>query len=168
LVATACGRGDPPPTSAPEPTTAPSATPALTVAVPTEALYIDEKVEVAVGDRTVTAEVADDPIEIRTGLMFRDSLADDAGMLFLLPAAQTRGFWMKNTRIPLSIAYMNRVDEFTFEVVSMRDMEPCRTDTCPGYPPEPAGTSYNATLEVNQGFLATAGVEVGDELTIRE
>ncbi|MEX2394625.1 MAG: DUF192 domain-containing protein [Actinomycetota bacterium] len=175
----ACAGDSPPPTSAPQPTTTgagrgaalPSTTPwpsGITAPAATEAQSIDETVDLQVGDRTITAEIADEAYEIRTGLMFRDSLAEDAGMIFLLQAPQSRGFWMKNTRVPLSIAYMNRLGAATFEVVAIRDMEPCRTQDCPGYPPEPTGTAYNSALEVNEGVLADAGVKAGDRITVRE
>jgi hypothetical protein len=162
----ACAGDSPPPTSAPDPASTPTPTP-FTYA--TRAQRIEETVELDVGGRLITAEIADERPEISTGLMHRTALPDDAGMLFLLPLPQSRGFYMFQTRIPLSIAYMTRVDERTFEIVGLRDMEPCPhpgPKDCPSYPPEPVGTFYDATLEVNQGFFADAGVEVGDRITV--
>jgi len=63
--------------------------------------------ELKVGSISVTAEVADDDAERATGLMFRESLAGDSGMLFVMPRVDRAGFWMKNTRIPLSIAFLD-------------------------------------------------------------
>ena len=63
--------------------------------------------EIAVGAETITVEVADDGEERAMGLMFRDSLPEDSGMLFVYPDSRERSFWMKNTRIPLSIAFID-------------------------------------------------------------
>ncbi len=59
-----------------------------------------------VGSHSITAEVADEDPERAAGLMFRESLADDHGMIFVMPAIEPASFWMKNTRIPLSIAFL--------------------------------------------------------------
>lgn len=100
--------------------------------------------------------------------MFRERLDPDAGMIFLFDEREPvgSGFWMKNTLIPLSIAYMRRSGD-GFEVVAIMDMVPCpaETVTCPTYRP---GTPYDAALEVNKGWFEVAGVEVGAEVRIEE
>ncbi len=118
-----------------------------------------ETVELSAGDRTVTAEVADDHIERVLGLMHRRELGRDEGMLFLFPAATSGGgFWMKNTLIPLQIAYMVR-GQGGFEVLSILEMVPCTKDPCPQYKP---GVQYDSALEMNEGWFDAAAVEVGD------
>ena len=109
------------------------------------------------------AEIADEHPERLLGLMNRRSLDRDAGMLFVFPAKSSGGFWMKNTLIPLSIAYMGRTDDDAFEVLAILDMEPCTEPSCPSYPP---GETYDAALEVNQGWFADAGVRAGDVATL--
>lgn len=121
-----------------------------------------DTVDVSFGDATVVAEIADEHSERLLGLMHRPSLRRDAGMLFVFPAKSSGGFWMKNTLIPLQIAYLGRTGELSYEVIAILDMEPCpaEEERCPNYPP---GRPYDAALEVNQGWFDEAGVEVGDE-----
>ena len=59
-----------------------------------------------VGAAVIRAEVADDDAERSAGMMFRESLAEDAGMLFVMPSTGPASFWMKNTLVPLSIAFI--------------------------------------------------------------
>ena len=115
------------------------------------------------GDRRVGVEIADDPDERRTGLMHRRSLATDRGMLFLFPAPAQTGFWMRNTLIPLSIAFLRRDGDRRFEVVAILDMEPCREAAAADCPRYRAGRPYDAALEVNRGWFDDAGVGVGAE-----
>lgn len=112
-------------------------------------------IETEDGPVLVNAEVADTPERQQLGLMHRTELADDAGMVFLFFQDTSAGFWMKNTLIPLSIAFF----EGNGEIVALLDMEPCETDPCPTYEP---GATYRGALEVNQGAFEEWGVEVGD------
>ena len=110
-------------------------------------------------DVSVDVEIADSERERTRGLMNRESLAEDAGMLFLFEGEQTGGFWMKDTLIPLSIAFVGPEGR----ILRILDMEPCRADPCPVYDP---GVPYRSALEVNQGAFAEWGVEEGDRLTL--
>lgn len=107
------------------------------------------------GSVLVNAEVADTQERRTLGLMHRTELADDAGMVFLFFQDTTSGFWMKNTLIPLSIAFFDARGE----IVAILDMEPCEKDPCPIYDP---GATYRGALEVNEGAFGEWGVEVGD------
>lgn len=111
------------------------------------------------GPVLVNAEVADTPERQQFGLMHRTELADDAGMVFLFFQDTSSGFWMKNTSIPLSIAFFDARGA----IVAIIDMEPCEKDPCPLYDP---GTTYRGALEVNQGAFEEWGVEVGDTLRV--
>ncbi|HSE80263.1 MAG TPA: DUF192 domain-containing protein [Gaiellaceae bacterium] len=111
------------------------------------------------GEVLVPVEVADSPEERQMGLMNRESLAEDAGMVFLFGEATTSGFWMKDTLIPLSIAFAD-ADGVILRVL---DMEPCETDPCEVYDP---GVPYWSALEVNQGAFSRWGVEEGDRLRL--
>lgn len=143
--------------------TAPSAT--ATPATPTATPGVLDEVVVEFDGARVTAEVADTAEERRRGLMGREELAPDAGMLFLFEGPSSGGFWMKDTLVPLSIAFLRSVDGSRFRVVSILEMEPCEADPCPTYDPE---TTYDAALEVDQGWFAEAGVEVGAEARVIE
>lgn len=118
------------------------------------------EIETASGVVTVTVEVADTPEERRIGLMFRDELAADAGMLFVYDAPATGGLWMKDTIIPLSAAFLDE----SGRIVALVDMEPCTADPCPRYAPNAA---YRGALEVNLGAFEDWGVAVGDRVTRR-
>lgn len=74
----------------------------------------------SVGPHAITAEVAKTPGERQTGLMFRFSLPADQGMLFVFAESETRGFWMKNTYIPLSIAFIDA----SGRILNIEDMAP--------------------------------------------
>jgi uncharacterized protein len=111
-------------------------------------------VSLAVGGATVAAEVADEPSERSLGLMYRESLSADAGMLFVYPDAEPRSFWMKNTKVPLSIAYLDSRGI----VVHLADMTPLDLSPVPSV--EPAMYA----LEMNQGWFSKHGVKVGDKV----
>ncbi len=105
-------------------------------------------------DVRVRVEVADDMNEMAKGLMGRTALAEDAGMLFVYPEERELSFWMRDTLIPLSIAFMDGEGR----IVDLQDME-ALDDTPPHYTSaEPA----RYALEVNKGFFDERGVEVGD------
>jgi uncharacterized protein len=166
----ACGGGE---GNSADPTTTVSATGTTTEGAPatTEEQTTTEEegeesgplvvIETADGEVEVPVEVADSPEEREVGLMNRESLPADAGMIFLFDEDSTGGFWMKNTLIPLSIAFADA--EGT--IVSILDMEPCEADPCEIYDP---GASYRSALEVNQGAFEDWGVQVGDRLSLTQ
>jgi uncharacterized protein len=105
-------------------------------------------------------EVAQSEEELAQGLMGRESLESDHGMAFVFLEETTNSFWMKDTSIPLSIAFIGE-DSRIQEIL---DMEPCSTtDDCPVYS---SADPYEAALEVNQGAFEDAGVAVGDRVTL--
>lgn len=116
-------------------------------------------IETDAGAVMVEIEVADSPELQAKGLMHRESLDEDAGMLFLFFQETSTGFWMKDTLIPLSIAYFDRDGV----ILKILDMEPCEKDPCPTYDP---GVSFQGALEVNQGAFEEWGVEVGDRIRV--
>jgi uncharacterized membrane protein (UPF0127 family) len=128
--------------------------------------YRDTAVELTLADGTVLAWcvwLADDPAERARGLMEVTDLGGHEGMLFRYAAPATDAFYMRQTRIPLSIAFF---DEGRF--VSAADMAPCPDDdddpACPRYG---AGAPYTDALEVPLGDLAGAGIGPGTVLAVR-
>jgi uncharacterized protein len=111
------------------------------------------------GDVAVQVEVADDEDERARGLMGRTELEEDAGMVFVFPGDSRGPFWMKDTLIPLSIAFYAADGR----IVRILDMEPCREDPCPLYDPEAA---YRGALEVNQGAFDGWNVREGDRVRL--
>jgi uncharacterized membrane protein (UPF0127 family) len=105
-------------------------------------------------------ELADTDEKRTLGLMFRDSMPDDQGMLFIFPGETRRSFWMKNTRIPLDIFYFDS----NLALVSVSENTlPCRTRKCPAYPSD-GPAKY--VLELNAGKAAELGVKAGDVLEL--
>lgn len=97
---------------------------------------------------------AHEPKTRSRGLMNRKRLPRRAGMVFRFPDDHQGGFWMKNTKIPLSIAFFDSDGT----VLAVLDMPPCRTQRCPSYDPE---VTYRGALEVNRGFFDEVGLRRG-------
>lgn len=115
---------------------------------------------VELGGKTFSVEVADTREKQALGLMFRDSMPADAGMLFLFPNEAPRSFWMKNTRIPLDIMYFDK----DLKMVSISaNTPPCRVERCPSYP---SNGPAMYVLELNAGVASELGVGPGDKLII--
>lgn len=105
-------------------------------------------------------EIVDTPEEQARGLMFREELDADAGMLFVYAAPEQQAFWMKNTRIPLDILFFDGAARY---LGVQANVPICRADPCPAYP-GPAPARY--VLELNAGRAASLGLEVGDPLEL--
>lgn len=102
----------------------------------------------------IFVEVASTPAQRSRGLMGRKEMAEDKGMLFILDTTSRQCFWMRNTFIPLTIAYLDQ----DFKILQMSDMTPL-SDTlhCAEQP-------ATFALEVNQGWFAERNIGVGDFL----
>lgn len=112
----------------------------------------------------LSVEIAETPEQRAIGLMERQALPEDEGMLFLFPEEQpdSAAFYMFRTLIPLSIAFLDSAGR----IVSILDMEPCDRPVaawCDRYPP---GMPYHAALEVNQGLFGARGVGLGDRIVL--
>jgi uncharacterized membrane protein (UPF0127 family) len=115
---------------------------------------------VRLGGEWFSVELATTPKDQSLGLMFRESMPDDHGMLFIFPTEARRSFWMKNTRIALDIFYFD--EELKLVSVS-ENTPPCRVQQCPSYPSDgPA----RYVLELNAGKAQQLGVSVGDPLEL--
>jgi len=111
----------------------------------------------------VVLEVASDNKHRQIGLMGRETLAENAGMLFSYDYERRpeQGFWMYQTLLPLDIAFLDQQGR----IVSIRQMLPCfssRSSDCPSYP---AGVPYWHAVEMNAGYLASRDIDTGDRLT---
>ena len=101
---------------------------------------------------TVNAEIARTDDERSLGLMFREKLPDGDGMLFVFERDEILAFWMKNTLIPLSIAFITS----DCRIVEIKNMYPHDLNTTS------SGRSVRYALEVPQGWFGRAGVQIGD------
>ena len=106
------------------------------------------------GMHNIRAAVAKTPEQRQTGLMFRREMAQHEGMLFIFEQASPQCFWMKNTLLPLSIAFL--ADDGT--VVNIADMQPQVLDShCSSKP-------VRYVLEMNQGWFAKRGIKAGSKI----
>jgi len=105
-------------------------------------------------------EVASDDMARARGLMFRDQMKEDSGMLFIHEREEPQAYWMKNTRIALDILYFDGARRL---VAQQRDVPPCSAGNgCPSYPSK-APARY--VLELNAGHAARLNLVNGAELT---
>ncbi len=115
----------------------------------------DLLVQTASSEFRFEVEVADDPAERAEGLMYREAMADNAGMLFLYPAPQPVQFWMKNTPMSLDLVFV-RADGTIARIAA--NTTPFSEDMIP------SGEKVSAVLEVKAGMMHQLGVRVGDRL----
>ena len=111
-------------------------------------------IELGAGMHVIRAEVADDMATRTQGLMFRKTMAQNSGMVFVFDAETQHCMWMKNTLIPLSVAFIDRAGA----IVSIHDMQPESEQThCAAAPARYA-------LEMNKGWFAQRGIKPGAKL----
>ncbi|MDP9343453.1 MAG: DUF192 domain-containing protein [Actinomycetota bacterium] len=92
--------------------------------------------------------------------MRRGSLPQNRGMLFQFPGSVDTPFWMKDTLIPLSVAFYGPDGR----IVDIQDMEPCPKDSCPLYR---SSQPFVGAIEANQGYFLLHGISVGDGVRVR-
>jgi len=110
-------------------------------------------------DVRVELEVARTAEQRAFGLMLREELAPEAGMLFVFPGATSGGFYMKDTLIPLSIAFFDDKGE----ILKILDMVPCKREPCKIYYPD---AIYTRALEVNKAAFDRWEVTTGDSIEL--
>lgn len=115
---------------------------------------------VEIAGQRYAVELADDDAERARGLMFRDAMADDRGMLFIHDAQEPQAYWMKNTRIALDILYFDNDRKL---VSQQRGVPPCSLgDACPSYP---SNAPARYVLELNAGQAEKLKLQDGATLT---
>ena len=109
-------------------------------------------IKLYLGSAELTVEIADENHERQAGMMHRTTMPENEGMLFVFPYPHQSGFWMKNTIVPLSIAYIDPASR----VIEIHDMQPGNTNTV-----ESRSARVQYALEVNQGWFAKNGIKPG-------
>lgn len=110
------------------------------------------RIPIYIKDKEIWVEVAQTQEERARGLMGRKHLGRDEGMLFIFETEDYHGFWMKDTLIPLSIAFIKKEGMIS----KITDMKPLTLEFHP--PPQP----ILYTLEMNKGWFSTNGIKAGD------
>ena len=106
---------------------------------------------VAINEKVFKVEIADNAQSRALGLMFREHLDEDKGMLFIFDDEAERYFWMKNTKMPLGMIFMDK-DGIILNIVTA---EPCKEDPCQSYASE---DKAKYVLEINAGESKNIGV----------
>jgi len=117
---------------------------------------------VKINDKVINVEVSDNFQERLQGLMNRESMDENSGMIFIFEEEKQQTFWMKNTLIPLDLIFVNS----NLEIVDIKkDFKPCEEDPCIVYTSQ-APAFY--VIEVNAGYSDKNNIQIGDsiELTI--
>jgi uncharacterized membrane protein (UPF0127 family) len=110
----------------------------------------------------VVVEIAQTPAESERGLMYRSKLPEKQGMFFKYDTPQNPqfvGFWMKNTLIPLDVAFFD-ASGVIFDIVTL---QPCLTATCPVYQTK---AIYAGALEMNAGFFSSVGMGINAKIKL--
>ncbi len=121
-----------------------------------ETKSVDDWFPMKLGERTVRLQVALSPVEMQRGLMFRKTLGADEGMVFVFDRPQIMSFWMRNTELPLDIAYFDPNGELKEVYAAFpHDERPVK--------------SYDRrqiVVEMNQGWFARAGLRAGSRVDV--
>lgn len=105
--------------------------------------------------KAIDIEIADNDYETQTGMMYRDSMEENQGMLFVFPNEQYHAFYMKNTKIPLDIVFINSNKTIVNIHKNARPYDES---------PLPSSAPIQYVLEVNAGLSDTWGLEAGDRV----
>ena len=105
----------------------------------------------------IKVETANDNFERSKGLMFRENLGKDAGMLFIFDSEENRTFWMKNTLIPLDMIFINK----ELKIVDIKSAVPCKQEPCLLYK---SSKPAKYVLEVNGNYTFQQGINVNNKI----
>jgi uncharacterized protein len=126
-----------------------------------EAEFVFPKGSIRLGGKTLKIEYANTPALRERGLMFRESLPEDHGMLFIFPGEEKLAFWMKNTLIPLSIGYFDK----SKRLIDVQEMTPAAIgDRLP--PSYPSKHPAQYALEMPKGWFERNKVGIGAAFVI--
>lgn len=119
-----------------------------------------KKSEVCIKNICYNVEIANTPEKRATGLMNRESIPANSGMLFIFEDESIQEFWMKNTLIPLDIIWIDT----NSKIVDIKQAEPCTKDPCAIYTPS---KEARYALEINQSQASRNNIEIGDSVTLK-
>ena len=112
---------------------------------------------IRLGDQVIKVEIADNLARQKKGLMGRDTLGENEGMLFVFPATGARTFWMKDTRIPLSLGVFDR----NRKLLTIKKLAPYDSTQFAGVPIATTPPQTRYTLEVRQGWFENNHIQPG-------
>ena len=109
----------------------------------------------------INVEIADDNEERMRGLMFREKLDENGGMLFVFDDEGHHAFWMKNTLILLDIIFIDK----NLKIVDIKNAQPCEEESCALYK---SSKPAKYVLEVNGNFTINNKIKIGDKIVINK
>ena len=109
----------------------------------------------------INIEIADDNEERVKGLMFREKLDENFGMLFIFDNEEYQTFWMKNTLIPLDMIFIDK----NFKIIDIKDAVPCKEEPCALYK---SSKPAKYVLEVNGNFTMKNNIKMGDKIIMNK
>ncbi len=117
----------------------------------------DDVIEIEINGTVIQVEYADTPAERQLGLMYRRSLCENCGMLFRFDTSRIGSIWMKNTYIPLDLAYISEDGE----IIDIRQLQPLDLT------PVTSSQKVRFALEMNKGWFANKDIREGDFVKIK-
>lgn len=120
-----------------------------------------ESQKIQIGSKKITVEIASTREQQTQGLMFREKMPQNSGMLFIFDQEQPLNFWMKNTFINLSIAYIGK-NKRIIDIIDMKATSAIETN----FPSYPSSKPAMYALEMNQGWFTKNRIKIGDLLTL--
>jgi len=121
----------------------------------------DNNKTVIINGNEINVELAETETERQVGLMFRETLGENDGMLFIFEQEHPIAFWMKNTLIPLDIIFIDN----DLKIVDIKhDVQPCEEDPCPNYTSKSPAIYV---LEVNGGYSDLNDIKIGDTIGLK-
>lgn len=119
-----------------------------------------KKQELSISGHTLIVEIAETEEQTQRGLMYRTELKDGVGMLFVFDSESVRTFWMKNTFVPLSIAFINSKKE----IVDIQDMTPVKSEMDQNPPVYRSAAPARYALEVPRGWFSKKKIKIGHKV----
>lgn len=120
-----------------------------------------DKKQIQIGTKKITVEIAVTREQHERGLMYREKMGADTGMLFIFDSEQPLSFWMKNTYIDLSIAYIGK-DKKIIDIIDMKATSSLQKE----FPSYPSSKPAMYALEMNQGWFTKNRIKIGDLLVL--
>lgn len=122
-----------------------------------ETKIVFQKKNLQIGTQKISVEIADTQEKSSRGLMYRTELPEGTGMLFIFPDSQVRGFWMKNTFVPLAIGYFNSKKE----LIDVHEMVPALSEMQKDHPTYVSKGPAQYALEVPTGWFSKHKIQLG-------
>lgn len=132
----------------------------LGIEAKTEVQFLKKTIQV--GKKNLQVEIADSPEKAARGLMFRTSLKENDGMLFIFQNEEIRHFWMKNTFIPLSIGFFDK----NKKLVDIQEMQPVTSEMQKNIPTYTSKKPAQFVLEMPSGWFNKNKIRMGSKLKI--